>query len=213
MNIIDLIEKNKTPNGGWTKQFLQSIGIDEFPPPKGWLKRFKAQHENKELQLTEALVNEDFNSGDHFVYAFPDDYNNNLELRQNHISRYYGSIRGYELLRDDGLISVTVNFSKLMTRDEKELVIREYSNNLCNYGKSEIFFALRVYGTRFWFKCKWDSVTRQDNQGDLSLIIYFKVDYENEPVMIANSGVEAKLTIHELLQKSIECWENTVVEV
>lgn len=40
VSMKDLIEMNRTPNGGWTKDFLASIGVP-WPPPKGWRSRLE----------------------------------------------------------------------------------------------------------------------------------------------------------------------------
>lgn len=37
-SIAQLIEDNRTPSGGWTKDFLASIGVS-WPPSKGWKNR------------------------------------------------------------------------------------------------------------------------------------------------------------------------------
>ena len=36
---LDIIEKGKTSNGGYTKRQLEIIGV-EWPPHKGWKKEF-----------------------------------------------------------------------------------------------------------------------------------------------------------------------------
>jgi hypothetical protein len=33
------LERNKTENGGYTKEFLASIGVS-WPPPKGWKRKY-----------------------------------------------------------------------------------------------------------------------------------------------------------------------------
>jgi hypothetical protein len=51
-----IVEANKTLNGGWTKEFLESIGVS-WPPPQGWRGRFiEGRLSNKKAKQKHRLL-------------------------------------------------------------------------------------------------------------------------------------------------------------
>ena len=51
-----IVEANKTSNGGWSKEFLESIGVS-WPPPQGWKGKFiQGKLSNKKTKQKHKLL-------------------------------------------------------------------------------------------------------------------------------------------------------------